>query len=96
MGWVGVEPRDRFIELAERVRDGVLAAGVKVDQNEFKPHLTLMRIRDHWPPMAIDTFERSLADFQSPPFAVREVTLYLSRLNPQGAVHTALRAFPLA
>ena len=96
VGWVGAEPQDRFIDLAERVRDGVLAAGVKIDQNEFKPHLTLMRIRDHWPPMAIDTFEKSLADFQSAPFAIHEVTLYLSRLNPQGAVHTPLRAFPLA
>lgn len=96
VGWVGAEPADRFVALAQRVRDGVTAAGVQLDQNEFKPHLTLMRMRDHWPPMAIDTFEKSLADFQSAPFAVHEVTLYLSRLDPSGAVHTPLRAFPLA
>jgi len=96
VGWVGAEPKERFIDLAQRIRDGVTAAGVKLDENEFRPHLTLMRIRDHWPPMAIDTFEKSLGDFQSAPFAVNEVTLYLSRLNPQGAVHTPLRAFPLA
>src|SRR5207248_1567353 len=96
VGWVGAEPKERFIDLAQRIRDGVTAAGVKLDENEFRPHLTLMRIRDHWPPMAIDTFDKSLRDFQSASFAVHEVTLYLSRLNPQGAVHTPLRAFPLA
>ena len=96
VGWVGAEPKDRFIALARHVRDAVSAAGVQLDQNEFKPHLTLMRIRDRWPPLAIDTFEEALRDFQSAPFAVHEVTLYLSRLNPHGAVHTPLRTFPLA
>ena len=96
VGWVGAEPKDRFIALAQRVRDAVSAAGVQLDQNEFRPHLTLMRIRDRWPPLAIDTFENALHDFLSAPFAVHEVTLYLSRLNPHGAVHTPLRAFPLA
>ncbi|PYQ62467.1 MAG: RNA 2',3'-cyclic phosphodiesterase [Acidobacteria bacterium] len=95
VGWVGAEPQEKFVALAQRVRDGVAAAGVQSDQNEFKPHLTLARIRDHWPPLAIETFEKALHDFQSAPFAVHEVTLYLSRLNPNGAVHTPLRAFPL-
>jgi 2'-5' RNA ligase len=96
VGWAGAEPKDRFVALAERVRDAVNSAGVTLDQSEFRPHLTLMRIRDRWPPLAIDTFEKGLRDFQSAPFAVHEVTLYLSRLNPHGAIHTPLRAFPLA
>jgi 2'-5' RNA ligase len=95
VGWVGAEPHERFVDLAARVRDGVTAAGVDLEQNEFKPHLTLMRIRDHWPPMAAELFEKSLRDFQSAPFPVHEVTLYLSRLNPNGAIHTPLRTFPL-
>ena len=95
VGWVGAEPQERFIDLAQRVRDGVTAAGVELEPNEFKPHLTLMRIRDRWPPMATELFEKSLHDFQSAPFAVHEVTLYLSRLNPSGAIHTPLRTFPL-
>jgi len=96
VGWVGAEPRDRFIELADRIRDAVNAAGVKMDQNEFKPHLTLMRLRDRWPPKSLEMFEQSLRDFESAPFTVHEVTLYLSRLDPRGAVHTPLRTFPLA
>ena len=95
VGWVGVEPADRFIALAQRVRDAVSAAGVELDAKEFKPHLTLMRIRDHWPPLAIETFERGLCDYRSAPFTIAEVTLYSSRLNPNGAIHTPLRRFAL-
>jgi RNA 2',3'-cyclic 3'-phosphodiesterase len=95
VGWVGVEPGEEFVTLAERIRSAVSVAGVEVDQNEFRPHLTLMRIRDHWPPLAIETFEKSLRDYQSTTFAVDHVTLYSSRLSPDGAVHTALRQFAL-
>ncbi|MDQ6800194.1 MAG: RNA 2',3'-cyclic phosphodiesterase, partial [Acidobacteriota bacterium] len=95
VGWVGAEPAEGFVMLAGRVRSAVSAAGVEIDQNEFRPHLTLMRIRDHWPPLAIDTFENALRDYRSAPFAIDEITLYVSRLSPGGAVHTPLRQFPL-
>jgi len=95
VGWVGVEPGEEFVMLAERIRSAVSVAGVEVDQNEFRPHLTLMRIRDHWPPLAIETFEKALRDYQSPTFAVDQVTLYVSRLSPGGAVHTPVRQFAL-
>jgi len=96
VGWVGAEPQERFIALARRVRDAVVAAGVDLDQTEFRPHLTLMRIRDRWPPKTIDTFERALGDYQSAPFAIREVTLFVSQLSPKGAIHTPVRQFALA
>lgn len=95
VGWVGAEPAEEFVALAGRIRTAVVAAGVELDQNEFRPHLTLMRIRDRWPPLAIDTFEHALRDYRSAPFAVDHVTLYVSRLSPDGAVHTPLRQFPL-
>ena len=96
VGWIGAEPRERFAELADLVRDAVETAGVKMDQNEFRPHLTVMRIRDRWPPRSLQLFEETLGDFESAPFTVHEVTLYLSRLDPHGAVHTPLRTFTLA
>ncbi|HEY8183292.1 MAG TPA: RNA 2',3'-cyclic phosphodiesterase [Thermoanaerobaculia bacterium] len=96
VGWVGAEPPEEFVTLAGRIRSAITAAGVELDQNEFRPHLTLMRIRDHWPPLSIDTFENALRDYRSAPFAVDHVTLYVSRLSPDGAVHTPLRQFPLS
>jgi 2'-5' RNA ligase len=96
VGWVGAEPEDRFCAIAQAVREGVRNGGVNFEENEFRPHLTLMRIRDHWPPLAIETFEKALRDYRSVPFAVDHVTLYVSRLNPNGAIHTPLREFPLS
>src|SRR5712691_6989978 len=95
-GWCGAEPEDRFCAIAQSVREGVREGGVAFEENEFRPHLTVMRIREHWPPLAIETFEKALRDYRSAPFAVDHVTLYVSRLNPKGAIHTPLREFPLS
>ena len=96
VGWVGVRPEQSFNALAKSVRDAVQQAGVTLDRAEFRPHLTLMRIRDPWPPACIETFNGALRDFVSTPFAVERITLYSSRLDPRGAVHTPLRQFALS
>jgi 2'-5' RNA ligase len=96
VGWVGAEPEERFCDIARALRDAVQSFGIELDRADFKAHLTLMRIRDRWPPPAIEKFENALRDFRSAPFAVDRVTLYSSRLSPKGAIHTALREFPLS
>jgi 2'-5' RNA ligase len=96
VGWVGAEPEERFCEVATAVRGAVQSGGIELDGSDFRAHLTLMRIRDRWPPPAIETFEKSLRDFRSAPFAVDRVTLFSSRLSPKGAIHTAIREFPLS
>lgn len=70
--------------------------GIALDAADFKPHLTLMRIRDPWPPASLDLFTRTLRDYASQPFTVGEVTLFSSQLSPKGAIHTPQRTFALA
>lgn len=96
VGWVGLEPENGFEQIAKAVRDVVTTNGVELDGGEFRPHLTLMRMRDAWPPASIDLFTKSLKDYESAPFVVNEVTLFSSQLNPKGAIHTALRKFALS
>jgi len=96
VGWVGAEPVERFGEVATAVRGAVKNAGVELDRSEFRPHLTMMRMREGWPPMSIETFTKALRDYHSAPFTVDRVTLYESKLSPKGAEHTALREFALA
>jgi 2'-5' RNA ligase len=96
VGWTGLDPDARFQEVAAAVRTVVKANGVQLDSADFKPHLTLFRIRDGWPPASIDLFQRSLSSYRSEPFTVDTITLYESKLDPRGAVHTPLRRFPLA
>lgn len=95
VGWIGLQPEASFVTIASAVREVVTTHGVELDRADFKPHLTLMRIRDRWPPASIDLFQHSLRDYRSAPFAVSHVTLYASQLNPNGAIHTPLRTFAL-
>ncbi|HYK01248.1 MAG TPA: RNA 2',3'-cyclic phosphodiesterase [Thermoanaerobaculia bacterium] len=95
VGWIGLDPDAEFTRIAHAVRDVVTRNGVTLDGGEFKPHLTLMRMRDPWPPASIDLFNRSLRDYCSVPFRVDSVTLFSSELNPKGAIHTAMRTFAL-
>jgi 2'-5' RNA ligase len=96
VGWVGLEPEAKFAEVATVVRDVVTKHGVQLDGGEFKPHLTLLRVRDPWPPASIDLFCRSLKDYRSAPFMVDRITLYSSQLSPKGAIHTPQGHYPLA
>ena len=96
VGWVGLQPEEKFIGVADGVRDVVKKNGVELDRADFRAHLTVMRIRDRWPPASIELFCTSLRDYHSAPFAVGEVTLYSSQLNPKGAIHTPLKTFALA
>jgi RNA 2',3'-cyclic 3'-phosphodiesterase len=95
VGWVGAEPEERFAAIANAVRGAVKEAGVELDRSEFRPHLTMMRMREGWPPMSIETFTKALRAYRSTPFTVDRVTLYESKLNPKGAEHTAVREFSL-
>jgi 2'-5' RNA ligase len=95
VGWVGVTPPDAFSDLAAAVRDGVREAGVALDRDEFRAHLTVMRMREGWPPASIELFQRTLRDYCSEGFTVDHVTLYSSQLSPKGAVHTPLKQFAL-
>lgn len=96
VGWVGLDPEKGFARIAQAVRGVVTKNGVTLDGGEFRPHLTLMRMRDPWPPASIELFTKSLRDYESAPFTVSEVTLFSSQLHPKGAVHTPLRKFALS
>ena len=96
VGWIGLEPENGFQQIAHAVRDVVTKNGVTLDGGAFKAHLTLMRMRDAWPPASIDLFTRTLRGYESTPFRVGEVTLFSSQLNPKGAIHTPLRRFALS
>lgn len=95
VGWIGLAPEEKFREVARAVREVVTKHGVQLDGGDFKAHLTLMRIRDPWPPASIELFNRSFRDYRSDAFTLDAVTLFSSQLNPKGAIHTALRRFEL-
>ncbi|HVR38729.1 MAG TPA: RNA 2',3'-cyclic phosphodiesterase [Thermoanaerobaculia bacterium] len=96
VGWIGLEPEQKFADVAHAIRDVVRKEGVELDRADFKAHLTLLRMRDRWPPASIDLFQKTMRDYKSPPFTIDRVTLFSSQLNPKGAIHTPLREFAMA
>lgn len=95
-GWIGLDPEEPFGRIAHVVRKVVTVNGIELDRSDFRAHLTVMRIKDRWPPASIEMFERSLRKYRSAAFVVDTVTLFSSRLDPAGAVHTPVRQFTLA
>jgi len=95
VGWGGLEPQQPFQGVARAVREVVTKNGVTLDNVDFQPHLTLMRMREGWPPASIGLFTKALEDYRSEPFEVSEVTLFSSELSSKGATHTPLRKFAL-
>jgi RNA 2',3'-cyclic 3'-phosphodiesterase len=96
VAWMGFTPAEEFIQVATAVRESVAAAGVELDSVDFKPHLTLCRLRDRWPPACLEIFRSTFGKFESTTFTVDRVTLYSSQLNPKGAIHTPVREFKIA
>jgi 2'-5' RNA ligase len=95
VAWVGVEPEEGFRAVADAVRGAVKEAGVELDRADFKPHLTLARFREPWPPLCVETYHTALRGYESAPFALDRVTLFSSKLDPNGAIHTPVREFKL-
>ncbi|WP_316899126.1 RNA 2',3'-cyclic phosphodiesterase [Pseudodesulfovibrio indicus] len=94
--WLGLaQGADQATGLASAIEDALAAVGVPREQKQFRPHLTLGRVRKpgpgDWQPL-LD----AAAQTQWPPFTVNRFTLYQSTLAPTGATHTALAEFALA
>lgn len=93
--WAGLEPSPRLMHLAAGVHGVVLACGIPQEERPFSPHITMARLK--FPSAGeIDAFLTMPQKLKLPPFPVREVILFQSRLTQHGAVHIPVRSFPLA
>ena len=88
---VSAEPEEPLRALAERLEEGVVAAGLAAERRAFHAHLTLGRVRSRRHP-ALSGAEVPGA----PAVPVREVVLYQSDLAPGGSVYTPLHRIGLA
>mgnify|MGYP001374607518 CR=1 FL=1 len=77
------------------IEGGSSAAGIKAERLNFKPHLTLARIRSgRGVGPLVDAFLRE--DFPATAFEVSEMVLYESRLSPAGSQYVPVERFPLS
>ena len=93
--WMGVNGNlDPLYDLFIHVEDALDLLGFPKEQQDYKPHITLARIKypQKWTP-DISTFLKS--SYDPIDFPIDRVQFFSSELLPSGTVHTLLKSFPL-
>lgn len=92
--WCAIEPKEEIAALAAAVDRAVVEVGLPEADKPFAAHMTLARLKNS-PPVMVRRFLEKNDELESPEFSVDEFTLFESKLNQNGAVHSALESFPL-
>jgi len=96
VAWVGFASCPRLMELQATVAAAVRERlGIDSEARPFHPHLTLARPRHPWPRAAADSWREAFGGPLGPAFEVAEGHLMRSHLEPGGARHESLGAYPL-
>ena len=69
--------------------------GVEPERRKFHPHITLARLKNS-SPERVAAFLQTNALLHSPSIVIDRITLYSSRLQPDGAVHLVEGVYPLS
>ncbi len=94
--WVGVkEGAESLKELQRNLEKAMAKLGLPTEDREFKPHLTLGRIKSQERRDELLKAIEELRNFEAGPFEAREISMIKSDLKPGGAVYARLLAVPL-
>ena len=90
---LGFVPGLALERLAAAAETAARSIGCAPEDRPFRPHVTLARLRDPWPDAAVGAFQSAARSWAFPPWTVRSIVLFSSRLDPAGAVHTPVQTW---
>lgn len=94
--WIGVKEGGEDLKGLNRAIDKTMdKLGFSAEEREFRPHLTLGRVRSQERRDELLKAIEELQNFEAGSFEAREVSLIKSDLKPGGAVYTKLLTVPL-
>jgi RNA 2',3'-cyclic 3'-phosphodiesterase len=106
--WIGIAADSNLGSLAAKVDEKLGIIGVKQEEHDYHPHLTLARVgqgsgaphrrKEDKPNRSFQRLQEKLSNQPVPDFGkvmAREFFLYKSQFSPQGSKYTKLAAFPL-
>lgn len=95
--WIRLEgDLERMSYFRDALQAGLKPFGIKIEKRQFKPHLTLGRFRKGAKPgVYLDKLLSRYQNLSTPLYALGELTLFRSDLDPKGAVYTKLNSWPL-
>lgn len=94
--WIGVEDGANVLsKLHQGLDDRLKGLGFEPEEREFRPHLTLGRVKGPRGKERLSAAVSELREIELGSFTVDRVILYKSELKPTGAVYTKLREIKL-
>ena len=81
--------------IAERTAEKLDRLGYRSEQRRFVPHITLGRAGRKGPTHSLVRELAALADYEAGSMLVDEVTVYSSRLGPDGPTYEPLARAPM-
>jgi len=99
VAWVGLSGEvNKLIRLQKRIESGLASLGFAPETREFKPHLTLARLRNHASPDERQRFGQLITQtaFEAAcAIEVDAVSLMKSQLTREGAIYTRISSVRL-
>lgn len=91
--WLGMYVDKSIDRLVFKLNTHFEKYSVPAERREFKPHLTLLRLKGYEDPALIQIFEE--AEISSFDFTANEIALFKSTLKPWGSVYEEIKNFKL-
>lgn len=92
--WVGTDRNEALRSLRNKVESLVVRIGQPPESRKFHPHVTLARVRGSRPDW-VGAYVAGHSLFSAPEIAVQSVSLFSSKLTPEGPIYTVEREYPL-
>lgn len=94
--WAGLAPHEPLRQLAQKVDQACIRAGLPPERRAYMPHVTLARLpRSAGTAPEIDGWLAVHAGLATPAFTLPHLVLYESHLGRGGAAYTVIARWPL-
>jgi len=93
--WIGIKKSDDLTVLKQRVDNIMQNLGFKIESHNFKPHLTLGRIKHIKNKAILVELIEKYSEYTFQDVSVNEVIFYESILTSQSAIYKEIQRFKL-
>jgi RNA 2',3'-cyclic 3'-phosphodiesterase len=88
--WIGIDVSKPLLELKNRLDSGLKSSGYKINENKYRPHLTLGRVKLFKNHNELDQLTGKYKDYLFLTFTVFRLILFESKLSSQGPAYTPI------
>ncbi len=93
--WVGIRSAEKLIQLNKIISEGLILNGFETEERQFKPHLTLGRVKSVKDTENLKILMESYRDVQFQVVHTNEVILFESILTQTGPIYKSIAKYNL-